>query len=507
MAYNFDAALKSGLTPQQITNYLTSKGRADEAHFHFNTPEPEKKPSLISNFLHGVKNVGSNIVNDFKNRGQDVINATNIQPTGSSAKDLGNIASSGLQTAGAVAGGVGDIFGELLKPLVSGSANVLSNNKTFQNFANSDVGTGITDTTNHVAQAYSDWAAKHPQASKNLESAVNIGALVAGEKPVNSAIDTTAEAIKGGAKAALDIPLRPLAGVAEKAGTALKGAGEGAYGLSVGMEEPTKSALQSYQATQPSLFGRVRSMLTGEQPTLNPNATKPITEVNTAARKGLVGTEWQLGVQAKQVAGDLWKKTIAPALQVTKEKLNMPQFLSDVRKEIVKTSDLNRRSTLLDAFDKFAEDYKKVNDFSIGKLQQYKEGWAKFVPEASYKGKPIGGSLNEIRNLAAKKARQIIYDKLGPDVKQAYLDYGNLQSIEKAGLKSVDLLRSKGMTRQVWEFILDKAVTPVTTVGGQILYKTGEGLEFLGKKGAKTVRDVVNPSSKPVPSDTALPKK
>jgi hypothetical protein len=315
---------------------------------------------------------------------------------------------------------------------------------------------------------------------KNVIDIVSLGAGKAAEKPIQAGVERGL--IKGGEK---------LAEKSLGASNLLKGAGEKAYGIGVGMEESTKIALQSYQATQPSLMGRVKNFFTGTNPELKTGAFKPITEANTAARRGLVGSEWQLGVQAKQVANTLWTENIAPALKSVKDKINMPTFLKDIKTEIMGISDLNRRNTLLDAFSKFAEDYKKVSSFGFEKLQEYKEGWAKFIPEATYKGKPIGGSLNEIRNMAAKKARTIIYDKLGNEIKQAYIYYGNLKSIEAAGRKSVDLLRSKGITKQVWEFIIDKTVTPIGTIAGQILYKTGEGLEFLGKAGAKKVGDII----------------
>jgi hypothetical protein len=101
--------------------------------------------------------------------------------------------------------------------------------------------------------------------------------------------------------------------------------------------------------------------------------------------------------------------------------------------------------------------------------------------------------LNEVRALAAQKARQLIYQKLGAGVRQAYIDYGNLKSIEEAGIKSVDALRSKGVTKQVWEMVMDKAVTPIATAAGKVLYKTGEGLELVGQSGAKKVRDIIQP--------------
>ena len=62
----------------------------------------------------------------------------------------------------------------------------------------------------------------------------------------------------------------------------------------------------------------------------------------------------------------------------------------------------------------------------------------------------------------------------------------------KAGIKSVSDPAKKSLTRNVWEFVMDQAVTPVATGVGKVLYRTGEGLEFVGKRGAKKVRDVVD---------------
>lgn len=473
MAYDFEAALKAGTSPQQITNYLTSKGRSQEAETYFNI-HPNNGESLVSKGIKGVGNYAKSVWSDYGKGAQDIWNSID-----SAGKGQQNPLSAGLQTAGHVASAAFAPITEALAPAVNKAADALSNNPTFSNIANSPVGDKVASTQT----AYQQWAQQHPEASKNLEATVNIGTLLAGEKPVQSIADTAA----GGVSKVADVSGELAKTAAVKTGQALKSAGEAAYSVGVGMEEPTKIALQSYEASKPTLFERVKNVGSDNSTGL----TKPVTEANTAARHGLSGTEWQLGVQAKRVAGDIWNKTISPALDASKDKINMPTFLSEIKADIMKTADLNRRNILLDAFNSFAQDFGKVNDFGIKKLQNYKEGWAKFVPEASYKGKPISGSLNEIRNMAASKARGILYDKLGPELKQAYLDYGNLQSIEKAGLKSVDLLRSKGVSRQVWEFVLDKAVTPVSTFAGKVLYRTGDGLEFLGNQDAKTVGDII----------------
>ena len=61
----------------------------------------------------------------------------------------------------------------------------------------------------------------------------------------------------------------------------------------------------------------------------------------------------------------------------------------------------------------------------------------------------------------------------------------------KAGVKSIADPAKRSFSRNVWEALMDKAITPVATTAGKILYRTGEGLEFIGKQGAKKVKDIV----------------
>ena len=347
--------------------------------------------------------------------------------------------------------------------LIGYVSDKLSDHPAVQKFAQSPAG----EVTSRVAEDVA-----------NLDT---LAGAAAGSKAGTRAAVATADAGSAAARAA-----------ASTGGAALKTAGEKATGLGVTIEVPTRQALQAYQATQPTLFGRVKNLITGTKQV--GNAAPPTTEANTAVRLLQPGTEWQLGVHAKAVSQRLWNQTIAPALQKPLTKVNMPAFFANLKRDIIQTTaDLDRRNTLLNALESFQEDYRNVGRIGLDKLQTYKEGWAKFVPERAYKGQPIAAALNEVRNLAAQRARKLIYDSVGPEIKQAYIDYGNLKSIEEAGIKSIDALRSKGVTRQVWEAVMDKAVTPIATVAGKILYKTGEGLEFLGKPGANKVRDIVQP--------------
>lgn len=347
----------------------------------------------------------------------------------------------------------------IMKPVevgINAVANKISDNPEVQKLAGSKAGEIVSRITEDIA---------------NLNTIVG---AVAGVKAGAKAPEVAGKVVEG---------VKPAISAT---GKVLKAGGEASYGVTVTAEEATRRALQSYQAKQPNLLARVQNMLKGE------TKGKPITEANTAARKGLVGTEQELGVQAKRVATDLWKNEVAPKLKANKEKINMQTFLGEIKKEIQSNPDINRRKTLLTAFNKFALDNKKVGNFGLEKLQDYKVEWAKFIPESySKSGKAISGSLNEIRSIAKQKASQIIFDKLGEDTKMAYIDYGNLKSIMESGIKAGTDPAKQSLSRNVWQFIMDKTITPVVTIGGKVLYRTGEGLEFIGQKGAKKVSDIV----------------
>jgi hypothetical protein len=137
------------------------------------------------------------------------------------------------------------------------------------------------------------------------------------------------------------------------------------------------------------------------------------------------------------------------------------------------------------------ESYKNVKNISFPKLQEYKEGWAKFIPERAYRGKPIAGALREVQDTAAGLAREKIYNAFDDTLRQAYIDYGNLKSIAEAGIKSIDPLRSKGAFKQAWEALIDVGITPISSILGKVIYKTGGGLEFVGEKGMKKIGDLI----------------
>lgn len=328
-------------------------------------------------------------------------------------------------------------------------------------------------------QKFQEWSARHPEAAKDIENTLDIASLFGGKsasapigKGVSNVVETTGKAIQP---------------TVEATGRVLKRAGEGAYGLTITPEEATTQALRKYNAKQPSLAARVKNLVLNEQP-----EGKPITEANTAARRGLMGTEKELGVQATRISNQLWKEEIQPKLAKVKGEVNMKTFLTSVEKEIASGTKGVRRTQLLESFKDIKDEFKNVSRINLEKLQEYKEDWTKFIPDSAYKGKTPGSALREVQNIMSNQARKVIYKYVGEEGKTAYRDYGNLQSIIKSADRSVKDLAKQSPSRGIWQFLMDKAVTPVATVSGKVLYRTGEGLEFVGKKGAKRVGDVID---------------
>lgn len=368
------------------------------------------------------------------------------------------------------AGGFNTIYSPLapvMKPIEMGvnyAAKKISDIPAVQKFAGSKAG----EVTSRVAEDIG-----------NLSTVVG---GVAGSMSAKPAIETVAKNTVGS-----------VAPTIAKTGRILKASGETAYGITVNPSEGTARAMSSYKESTPNLMTRIKNEVSGN------TQGKPITEANTAARYGLMGTEQEIGVQSGRYMKSIWNNKIEPALKSTKGKLDMRQFFDSVEKQIIKeTPELTRRNDLLEGLNALKSEYGKVNKVGIRKLQDYKSGWANTLPEATWKGKPIASALKEVKKIASDTARDFIYKNVPESVKQDYIDYGNLKSIKEAGIKSgIGDLAKKSMSRGAWQFIMDKTVTPIATTMGKILYKTGEGLEFIGDSGAKTVGDIVGHKSNP----------
>ncbi|MFA6270810.1 MAG: hypothetical protein WC657_06425 [Candidatus Paceibacterota bacterium] len=273
----------------------------------------------------------------------------------------------------------------------------------------------------------------------------------------------------------------PTTKAVQVGGRALTKAGEATYKLGVGVSAKEAPLLQMYKARN-GVVERIAAALSGKK-----LVGTPITNADTAIRKGLFGTKSMIGVQSKRAADNVWKTVIAPGLNKAKGKINFPSFIDDLSKEIEKIPELSRRADLKKALGAFIDDYKSVGDISYTQLQTFKNGWAKFLPNKAFKGEEVGAAFKEVQNLASQIARNKIYKQLGIEGKVAYFDYGNLKNLQLMGQKAMTGEKLKGGAGSFLIAIRDMALTPAATAGGLTLYKTGQGLEFIGRQGLKTV--------------------
>lgn len=284
--------------------------------------------------------------------------------------------------------------------------------------------------------------------------------------------------------------------VASVAGKVVKGLGESLYKMAIPTSAKEAALLQTYKAGT-GFLERVGNILKGGV------SKAPTTAADTSLRKGLMGTESMLGIQAKRASTKLWKGLIEPQLNNSKVVVNVPRFLDEAKSKIIaETPELGRQSQLLKALKAVQDEYSHIGSVPLKELQKLKEGWAEFVPEKAYKGESIAGAYNDVRNILSGMSRTKIYDSLGAEVKQAYHDYGNLQGIKELGQKAMTGGKLKGGFGSFWSGIKDIAVTPVATIGGQVIYRTGQGIEFIGKEGGRTLRDVIFGASQDVGKDT-----
>jgi len=276
----------------------------------------------------------------------------------------------------------------------------------------------------------------------------------------------------------------PTAKATQISGRVIKGTGEAVTKLGIGISAKEAPLIQAYRARTP-LTQRIAAIFRGER-----IAGKPIIARETALRQNIFGTESMIGTQAKQGAIKVWTQVIEPALQKT-TKIKMTDFIDDISKQVDKIDDLSRRRELKTALEAFIDDFKEVGEMTLSQLQKFKEGWARFLPDKVYQGKPIAGSFREIQNIAAQLARNTIYKAVDDDViRAAYLDYGNLKSLQLLGQRALTKAKFKGGAGTFVSGTLDALLTPVATTGGLTLYKIGKGVEFVGSVGLKTVKQI-----------------
>lgn len=236
----------------------------------------------------------------------------------------------------------------------------------------------------------------------------------------------------------------------------------------------------AYEATKPSVTSKIYGAGALEG---NP-AFKPITTADTALRSGIAGTEKQVGIQAKQVADTLYNKEIKPAVQSIKDVISKEELFAPLQERINKIVDPSKQKAYQNAYDSLVEDYASRKAFTFPEAQALKSELAQFTPAKVFRGQDVANETRMLQADMASYIRNRTYEALkDSNIRQKYIDYGNLQELQKVGVKAISEAGKKGGFGGFWSTVYDTAMTPVKTIGGKVIYKIGDKLQVTAPKG------------------------
>ncbi len=406
------------------------------------------------------------VLSDLENRAVEQAGALERQATGKQS-----LPSTLLQIGGSVAGTMTDVAGEAVKSIgdVTGLTEPAkeAGGAIVKAISETAIGKAALDAISGGMESYNQWKTLNPVEAKNIESVMNIAALIPAERGASLALK--------GAEAASDV----ASATARVGGRVLKTAGEKTTALGI---RPVKQAekLLGYRADTP-ITERITNRLVGER------GGRPVTTPETTTRLGIKGTQSQVGVQAKRTADALYKKEILPALKESKAVLGKDDLFSKVEERIAGIKEPGKRKAYLEAYEAIKDDYKNMNLVSLEEAQKIKSGLDEFTPEKMFKGKNVANEFKVLQKDVADAIREKTYAVLPDKYKTKFLDWGNLQDLQKMGITAIgDPLIGPGGTFTGLSKLWNLAAIPVTTVGGQVLYRVGNALEFIGSKGIKT---------------------
>ena len=170
MPFDFQAALKAGYNPQQITNYLTAQGRSQEAHDFFDIKTSKNELGITQRIQEDLKKRGQDFIETAKSAQKGIFN----QPGGISKTETA------LQAGGTLAGGINDILGEGVRSVLNAVSPYVPEKikQVGVDFLQSDVGQAGLQAIKQGTEMYKSWSKNNPRAAKDLESVVNIASLL-----------------------------------------------------------------------------------------------------------------------------------------------------------------------------------------------------------------------------------------------------------------------------------------------------------------------------------------
>ncbi len=455
-----------GMDAQKIVDYYVNNGFT-VAGIN-DQPKPEVAKPAEKSLSSDLKKRATEIQDAVANVGAGMSQAQSLPEVG---KILGR---NTLRAVGAVAGGAMDTLGAATSAADTALGNIPSNAlKTGgEAFLATETGKKALASIQESAEAYEAYKKANPEGAKDLENAIDIANLFPAVKGVTSLVQATLDT----AKLVSKVGQEGLSGVSN----VVKNVGEKLYSSAYTPNTKEAGSILAYEASKPAGFSRIygADALQG-----NP-AFKPITVSETALRSGIAGTEKQVGVQAKRVADTLYNKEIAPAVNSIKEVITKDDLFNPLKETIANITDPSKKKAYQVALEALEDDYKDITSFTFKEAQKLKSEIAEFTPAKVFRGQDVANESRMLQADIANTIRQKTYEALKDiNVKQKYIDYGNLQELQNVGIKAISEAKLKGGFGGFWSQIYDTAMTPFKTVGGKVIYRIGDKLEVTAPKG------------------------
>jgi hypothetical protein len=460
-------ALIDELKVKQADGQAFLQGLADKGYTiqGFNDqPKPAEK-TLSSN----IKQRGSDLVSAVSNVGTNMSQAQSLPQVGKTIgrgvlRAGGAVAGAAMDTLGAATGAVDDILGNIPSNAIKTGGEA---------FLATETGKKALSNIQQGATSYEEFKKTNPEGAKDLENAIDIASIL----PAIKGVKTLSSGVIDTAKLASNITSKTVAPIGE----AIKKTGEKLYSTAFTPNVREAEQLLAYEASRPANF---IEKIYGSNALQGNAVFKPITQSNSALRSGLAGTEKQVGVQAKRAADSLYNKEIAPAVKSIQGVITKDDLFNPLQENINNITDPSKKKAYQNALEALKEDYVSIDKFTFQEAQKLKSEIAEFTPAKVFRGQDVA---NETRMLQADIAgiiRNKTYDALKDvNIKQKYMDYGNLKELEKVGVKAISEQKLKGGFGGFWSQIYDTAMTPFKTIGGKVIYKIGDKLQIEAPKG------------------------
>lgn len=208
-------------------------------------------------------------------------------------------------------------------------------------------------------------------------------------------------------------------------------------------EEAVKDAKADLKAAKKTWEGieEATEALETAQKELKTAKWKNIVKVSDTAREYNVW-EWILEwwsaesrwIQAKSKANQIFKKTIAPALENSKATINVQELIDSLADDIEKLAknDPDKLNAYNEALESLKDSYKdsKFANYSLKDSQTLKSWLQERTPQKFWKGKEVTNEIQELKGKLSSKLTNAVHTQLSKELWESsaklYKDYSNL---------------------------------------------------------------------------------